>query len=98
MDETLGEFNCSVHGEVDTSDLGGAYEVTFYYLDIEGNYASETMTILVLRDASVMTIDYTGYYDGLEGLYGEALLLALRALINEGVTRTSYEEAKNHIS
>lgn len=93
VDETLGEFNCEIYGEVDTSDLG-AYEVTFYYLDVDGNYASESMTILVLRDASVMNIDYTGYYDGLEGLYGDALLLALRALINEGVTRTSYEEAK----
>jgi endonuclease I len=41
-----------------------------------------------------MEIDYTGYYDGLEGLYGDALLLALRTLINDGVTRTSYEEAK----
>ncbi|MFP4287314.1 MAG: endonuclease [Candidatus Izemoplasmataceae bacterium] len=93
VDETLGEFNCEVYGEVNTSVLG-EYPITFYFLDSEGNYASESVTIVVLKDASVMDIDYTGYYDGLEGLYGEDLLEALRVLINRDVTRRSYEEAK----
>lgn len=85
--------DCAREGSVDTS-TPGEYFVTYYKRDSVGNYASETVTEVVLTDASLLDIDYTGYYDGIEGLYGEDLLLALRNIINDGFVGVSYGEAR----
>ena len=89
----LGPQECQVYGYVDTSRLG-EYEVTYYVLDIDGLYASRTITKVVFRDASLLEIEYEGYYSGISGLYGEELVLALRAILNDSIVRTSYDEAR----
>ncbi|MBN2504556.1 MAG: endonuclease, partial [Bacilli bacterium] len=92
-DNELGSMACSVYGSVDTSDPG-TYEVTYYVIDIDGNYASEKITYVVLKDASLLDVDYTGYYDGIEGLYGEELLQALRLIIQTGAVLQTYDDAR----
>ncbi|MFW6319305.1 MAG: endonuclease [Bacillota bacterium] len=85
--------DCEREGSVDTS-TPGEYFVTYYKVDSVGNYASETVTEVVLTDASLLDIDYTGYYDGIEGLYGEDLLLELRNIINDGFVGVSYGDSR----
>ncbi|MFW6319848.1 MAG: endonuclease, partial [Bacillota bacterium] len=85
--------DCEREGSVDTS-IPGEYDVTYYKRDSVGNYASETVTEVVLTDASLLDIDYTGYYDGIEGLYGEDLLMALRTIVNDGFVGVTYGEAR----
>jgi len=87
---------CEVYGTVDTSDLG-QYDVTYYAIDETGRYASQTLTKTVFKVHTLLDYDYEGYYDGLEGLYGEALLLALRDLINEDVEIQTYDDARIHL-
>jgi len=93
VDSELGSSQCLVYGNVDTTRLG-YHEVIYYFLDADGNYASESVTHVVLKDPSLLEVDYIGYYDGIEGLYGEDLLIALREIINEGIYRRSYDEAR----
>ena len=84
---------CAVDGHVDTSTIG-KYEITYYYT-IDGMTASETITKTVMRDASYLEHDYSAYYEGIEGLYGEALILALRDIIQDGVTLQTYGDARD---
>lgn len=93
IDMILGEVTCSVQGTVDTSELG-VTTVTYEAVDYEGNTHTEDIEIAVLRETSYLDIDYIGYYDGIEGLFGEELLEALRIIINEDIFRTSYDEAR----
>ena len=96
VDTYLQETPCNVYGSVDTSRLG-TYQITYYALDDDGEYASTTLTKAVLRDASLLGLTYTGYYQGVEGLFGEALKLALRDIINQ-VTLPTYEQAKEALA
>ena len=93
IDIELGELSCEIDGSVDTSQLG-EYTITYYVLDEDGNYASETITKVVLRDASLLEFTYSSYYQGIEGLYGEALIEALREILNDGVTLMTYNDAR----
>ncbi|MFA5466730.1 MAG: endonuclease [Candidatus Izemoplasmatales bacterium] len=93
LDTELGETECQIYGAVDTTKLG-YYDVIYYYLDPDGNYASAPVTHVVLHDPSLLEQDYVGYYDGIEGLYGDDLLLKLREIINDGLYRRSYDEAR----
>ncbi len=93
VDVVLGSLTCQIDGTVNTSRLG-EYEVTYYVLDADGNYASEVVTKVVLRDASLLDFDYSGYYSGIEGLYGDALVSVLREILNEGVTLQNYDSAR----
>ena len=90
----LGDVDCSIHGFVDTSRLGD-YKITYYVLDVDGNYASKAVDKVVLRDASLLEMDYVGYYDGIEGLYGEALLFALRDILNLTISGRTYGDARD---
>ncbi|MFU8785899.1 MAG: endonuclease I family protein [Candidatus Izemoplasmataceae bacterium] len=93
IDIIIGALECNVYGYVNTQVLG-EYEVTYYAIDEDGNYASMTYTKVVLKDATLLNYNYDQYYEGLNGLYGEALLLALREIIQEGVILQRYEDAK----
>ncbi len=93
VDDLLGSLSCSVYGDVDTT-VTGLYDVVYYVIDNDGEYASATVNYAVLKDASLLEIDYPAYYDTIEGLYGEALLLALRAIIQTGATLQTYDDAR----
>ncbi|MFK5883835.1 MAG: endonuclease [Candidatus Izemoplasma sp.] len=93
IDSVIGEVTCTVTGTVDTSNIGG-YDITYTAVDGEGLYKVVVVEHVVFRDESLLEIDYTGYYDGIEGLYGEELLLALREILNTDLIRTSYDEAR----
>lgn len=93
LDDVDGTVDCTTTGTVDTSVVGD-YTITFTATDTAGNTASVEETIVVLRDASLLDIDLDPYYDSAEGLYGEELLLALRAILNNGATLRTYGEAR----
>ncbi len=88
-----GDDSCLVYGHVDTSKPG-YHEVIYYALDADGFYSSTIIQHGVFEDASLLEIDYTGYYDGIEGLHGEALVAALRTIIHQDIVRKSYAEAR----
>ncbi|MFA5290420.1 MAG: endonuclease, partial [Candidatus Izemoplasmatales bacterium] len=88
-----GDDACLVYGHVDTSKPG-YHEVIYYALDADGFYRSTIIQHGVFEDASLLEIDYTGYYDGIEGLHGEALVAALRGIIQHDIERKSYAEAR----
>lgn len=93
IDIVDGDIPCLIDGSVDTTNIG-AYEVVYYAYDYEGKIKTEVVEYIVFRDLALLEVDYTGYYDGIEGLYGEELLLALRTILNTGLYRTSYDEAR----
>ncbi|MFP4287301.1 MAG: endonuclease I family protein [Candidatus Izemoplasmataceae bacterium] len=92
-DEFIGEVDCAMYGSVDTSILG-EQEVIYYAIDPDGNYASQEVSYIVVTDDAYLEVDYTGYYDGIEGLYGEALINALRTIINNGFIGITYGDSR----
>ena len=88
------EDDCFVEASVDTSQRG-EYQVVYYVIDELGFYASQTIDKVVFRDASLMEYEYSSYYQGIEGLYGEALFLALRTLIQTGYSLQTYDAARD---
>ena len=88
-----GNVSCSVSGSVDTNTRGD-FTVTYTAKSYEGITYSETKDFVVFKDDSYLDVDYTGYYDGIEGLYGNDLLLALRTIINTDLTRISYGDVR----
>ncbi|TVP94627.1 MAG: hypothetical protein EA374_06245 [Acholeplasmatales bacterium] len=90
---TSAVIECSVYGSVDTGQLG-YHHVTYYAQDEDGFYASHTVEKIVFRDASLLDWVYDDYYSGIDGLYGEALLLALRTIVRSGMTLQSYGDAR----
>ncbi len=93
IDDIIGEVDCLIEGTVDTSNIG-AYIITFYAHDGEGLIKTKRIEYIVFRDEALLEIDYTGYYDGIEGLYGQELLEALRIILNDTISRISYGEAR----
>jgi endonuclease I len=93
VDDIIGEVDCLIEGTVDTSNIG-AYLITFYAHDGEGLIKTKTIEYIVFRDEALLEIDYIGYYDGIEGLYGQELLEALRIILNDSISRISYGEAR----
>ena len=93
IDDVLGELECLIDGYVDTSKLG-EYTVTYYVIDEDGRYASEVITKVVFTDAGLLDFEYSEYYHGIEGLYGDALIEALREILNDGVTLQTYNDAR----
>ena len=93
VDSIIGVVDCNVTGTVDTSNIG-AYDVSFSAVDGEGKTLKVIKEFIVFRDESLLDIDYEGYYDGIEGLYGEALIIALRNILNEDLNRISYGDSR----
>jgi len=86
---------CNASGTSTT--VRGDHTVTYTATSYEGITYTETKEYTVFRDASLLEVDYTGYYDGIEGLYGNDLLLKLREIINTGFTRVSYGDDRYYL-
>lgn len=96
-DTTLGSVVCDVEGSVDTSTRG-TYTITYTATDANGTVVEHRVEKTVLTDASLLDLvldDYDGYYEGLEGLYGEDLLLALRAILWDGAVMPTYDDIRD---
>jgi hypothetical protein len=89
-----GAVTCTVEGVVD-NETEGLYTMTYSATSYEGIVFTTSRQITILNESYLqyLNIDYTGYYDGIEGLYGNDLLLALRTIINTGIERVSYGDA-----
>ena len=88
---------CEWHGTVDTSDRGW-YRITYTAVDSFGNTVTHSVDKAVMRDATLLNTvldDFGGYYSDAEGLFGEELLLALRAIIQDGMTILPYNDARD---
>lgn len=90
---TLDEQVCHVEGHVDTTQKG-QYPVVYSTMDAFGYTIEDRYTITVLDDVRLLEVNYEGYYDGLEGLYGDALLLALRQKGWAAKTNKPYSDGK----
>lgn len=89
-DNVDGSVYCSYSGTVD-SNIEGSYLVTYSASDSHGNVTTLEVTYTV-SDPLMMDLD--AYYDNAEGLTGEALLLALRTIINNGFDGVSYDDVR----
>jgi endonuclease I len=92
-DDVDGSVSCSTSGTVNTSVIG-EYTITYTASDSSGNIASHDEVFVVLHDATLLNIDMDSYYDSAEGLYGDELLLALRDILNTGVTLQTYGDSR----
>lgn len=92
-DDVDGAVACSSSGTVNTSVIG-EYVVTYSATDSSSNTNNYEETYVVLRDATLLSIDMDSYYDSAEGLYGDELLLELRNIINANVTPVTYGEVR----
>ncbi len=73
----------------------GNYVITYYAIDSSGNEAFLAVTYTIVDPENPDgTIELTEYYSAATGLTGEALLLTLRQIINTGITRVSYGDAR----
>jgi endonuclease I len=79
---------------VDTS-TEGHYVVTYYAIDSSGNETFYPVTFIIVDpsnpDGGVVL---SAYYASASGLTGNALLLELRTIINTGIYRVSYGDAR----
>lgn len=88
-----GSVPCSVTGTVNTSVID-EYTLTFTASDSEGNTTVIEKNVVVMHDATLLDVDMSTYYDSAEGLYGTALLLELRTIINSGFSGVSYGDSR----
>lgn len=93
IDDIDGPITCDWSGVIDT-DIIGEYLVTYVAEDSSGNITSLDVTYVVLRDNSLLNMTLSEYYNSVEGLYGEALLLELRNILNTGVTMQTYGDSR----
>jgi len=93
-DDVDGIIPCTFSGYVDMS-TPGTYIVTYYAIDSAGNEAflavHHTVTDPDNPDAG---LELTEYYASASGLSGNALLLELRSIINTGMVKFSYGDAR----
>ncbi len=97
LDAVLGALTCSVDGVVDTTTRG-VYTITYTATDHHGTMVTYQIDKTVLNDASLLDMvldDYDGYYANLEGLFGEALLLSMRALLWDDVLMPTYDDIRD---
>jgi endonuclease I len=90
---TLDSLSCQVSGLIDTSRKG-VYSLSFFVVDSHGYTIEDRYVVTVLNDVSVLDYDFEGFYDGLEGLYGRSLLLALRRKGWDAKINQPYSEGK----
>jgi hypothetical protein len=93
---TLVANECDIESNLDTSQLG-TYALVYGGTDGWGDAIEDRYDIMVIEDLDDLTIDYVGYYDGIEGLYGEALLKVLRDKSYASIQRKSYLDAKTSL-
>ncbi|MFU8786827.1 MAG: endonuclease, partial [Candidatus Izemoplasmataceae bacterium] len=93
-DIVLGALSCDVSGFVDTSQTG-SYIITYRATDSNGVLTEHRVQKDVLRDATLLDLVLDSYYMDAQGLYGEALLIALRDIINTGFTGKNYGDSRD---
>ena len=96
FDDILGDVDCEQIGFVDTSTRG-TYTITYQAIDSNGTVVEHKKEVAVIRDKSLLHVDldlYNHYYQSLNGLYGDELLLAMRELLWIDVTLPSYGEIR----
>jgi endonuclease I len=73
----------------------GVYIVTYYAIDSAGNETTLAFTHTVIDPENPSgDIELSEYYASAENLSGNALLLELRSIINTGLVRVSYGDAR----
>jgi endonuclease I len=98
LDMIDGNVECTSSGY--NMNIPGKYIVTFTAIDYEGITHTASVSIIVEEQEAVISleeyllVDYIGYYDGIEGLYGEDLMNALRDIIQEGFVPNTYDDAR----
>jgi endonuclease I len=94
IDDVDGEIACQVFGSIDTS-VAGSYVVTYYAIDSSDNETTLAITYTVIDpDNPDNDIELTAYYASASGLTGNQLKLELRNIINTGLFRVSYGDAR----
>jgi len=71
--------------------------VVYAGVDGWGDAIEDRYEVMVIEDLDELTIDYQGYYDGIEGLYGDALVNVLREKSYASIQRKSYLDAKTSL-
>jgi endonuclease I len=93
-------LDCDVVHNVITAQTG-QYEVTYFNNDVYGDLIEKTYKIYVLEDTSLLnydfTSDYGGYYEGINGLFGNDLVIELRKKSYQTMQAKSYEYAKEFL-
>lgn len=69
----------------------GIYNVVLFVEDSSGNYEEVVIIIIVTTEIDVV---YTGYYEGITGLMGTALVEELRIILNSSFNSVSYDDAR----
>lgn len=72
----------------------GPQTLTYRTVDAWGYTLTDHHIIYVLEDVSLLTEDYEGFYDGIEGLFGDALVTVLREKILQVMTPKPYSDGK----
>jgi len=73
----------------------GNYIVTYYAIDSAGNEAFYPVTYTIVDPSNPDgDVELSAYYASASGLTGNALLLELRSIINTGLIRVSYGDAR----
>lgn len=93
-DDVDGDIPCSYTGYVDMSTAGN-YIVTYYAIDSAGNETYLHVTYHIVDPSNPDgDPDIIAYYSTATGLTGNALLLELRTIINTGMLKISYGDAR----
>jgi endonuclease I len=93
-DETTGNSgSCTATSSLDLTRRGH-YSVTYSMMDSFGYTIEDRYTITVLDDLAPLSIDYSGYYDGIEGLYGRDLQRVLRQKSYASLQAKPYADGK----
>jgi len=93
-DDVDGIIPCTFSGYVDML-TPGTYIVTYYAIDSAGNEAFLAVQHTVTDpDNPEAGLELTEYYASASGLSGNALLLELRSIINTGMVKFSYGDAR----
>ena len=93
-DDVDGDIPCSFTGYVDMSTAGN-YIVTYYAIDSAGNETYLHVTYHIVDPSNPDgDPDIIAYYSTALGLTGNTLLLELRSIINTGMLKISYGDAR----
>lgn len=92
-EETLAALPCKMDTNLNASQVG-TYELSYTAVDLFGYTIVDRYTLTVLEDLDILDINYTGFYDGIEGLYGHALQKALREKSWAAKQAKPYSEGK----
>ena len=85
--------SCEVTSALDLTKRG-QYAITYAMIDSFAYTIEDRYTITVLDDLEPLSMDYAGYYDGIEGLYGRNLQRVLRQKSYASLQAKPYSDGK----